>query len=201
MAGSHKLIGEFLQRREPAGCSYMRLFWYAHWVYNGIAALGLGRSGRTPMEVVQAAPCRAGDVLIMHPFLVHSASLNYSTEMRLAFNLGVRWRSDDANELLDMEALVRAYRRGERLAPLQRSLAAIASHSWYRAPGGASVCDRLCFKRQIAEGWPASEDAAAAERGRDGAEGQPAGRRELTRRLAAMKGGDDEKARGLLSSR
>ena len=59
VAGSHKLIGEFLQRREPAGCSYMRLFWYAHWVYNGIAALGLGRSGRTPMEVVQAAPCRA----------------------------------------------------------------------------------------------------------------------------------------------
>ena len=59
MAGSHKLVGEFLQRREPAGCSYMRLFWYAHWVYNGIAALGLGRSGRTPMEVVQAAPCRA----------------------------------------------------------------------------------------------------------------------------------------------
>ena len=137
----------------------------------------------------------------MHPFLVHSASLNYSTEMRLAFNLGVRWRSDDANDLLDMEALVRAYRRGERLAPLQRSLAAIASHSWYRAPGGASVCDRLCFKRQIAEGWPASEDAAAAERGQDGAGGQPAGRRELTRRLAAMKGGDDEKARGLLSSR
>ena len=59
MAGSHKLIGQFLQRREPAGCSYMRLFWYAHLVYNGIAALGLGRSGRTPMEVVQAAPCRA----------------------------------------------------------------------------------------------------------------------------------------------
>ena len=150
------------------------------------------------MEVVQAAPCRAGDVLIMHPFLVHSASLNYSTEMRLAFNLGVRWRSDDSNALLDMEALVRAYRRGERLAPLQRSLAAIASHSWYRAPGGASLCDRLCFKRQIAEGWPAS---TPGERGRDGAGGQPAGRRELTRRLAAMKGGDDEKARGLLSSR
>ena len=28
----------------------------------------------------------------MHPFLVHSASLNYSGDMRLAFNLGVRWR-------------------------------------------------------------------------------------------------------------
>lgn len=67
----------------------MNLFLRAHWIYNGIVALGCGKRS---MKVVQAAPCRAGDVLIMHPFLVHSASLNYSNDMRLAFNLGVRWR-------------------------------------------------------------------------------------------------------------
>ena len=76
----------------------MNLFRQAHWIYNAIVALGCGKGS---MEVVQAAPCRAGDVLIMHPFLVHSASLNYSKDMRFAFNLGVRWRRVTRNEIND----------------------------------------------------------------------------------------------------
>jgi hypothetical protein len=41
------------------------------------------------------------------PFLVHSASLNYSAEMRLAFNMGVKWKSDGASpaESLPAESL------------------------------------------------------------------------------------------------
>lgn len=85
-----QVMGRYLQKHDDnGGCSYMNLFRQAHWIYNAIVALGLGKGS---MKVVQAAPCCAGDVLIMHPFLVHSASLNYSNDMRLAFNLGVRWR-------------------------------------------------------------------------------------------------------------
>ena len=89
-------MGRYLQEHDSTGGgSYMNLFLRAHWVYNAVVALGCGKRS---MKVVQAAPCRAGDVLIMHPFLVHSASLNYSTDMRLAFNLGVRWRRGATNE-------------------------------------------------------------------------------------------------------
>ena len=86
-AGSHKVMGEFLRKQEPEGCSYMRLFYQAHYVcvpcssaarpgfctlrfsclpavrsFNAVCAMGFGRSR---MAVVQAAPCRAGDVLLM----------------------------------------------------------------------------------------------------------------------------------------
>lgn len=92
-----QVIGRYLQKHDAnGGCSYMSLFRQAHWVYNAIVALGCRKGS---MEVVQAAPCRAGDVLIMHPFLVHSASLNYSKDMRFAFNLGVRWRRVPRKEI------------------------------------------------------------------------------------------------------
>ena len=39
----------------------MKLFLQAHWVYNAVVAMGLGKSR---MTVVQAAPCKAGDVLV-----------------------------------------------------------------------------------------------------------------------------------------
>ena len=32
VAGSHKVMGEFLRKQEPEGCSYMRLFYQAHYV-------------------------------------------------------------------------------------------------------------------------------------------------------------------------
>ena len=60
----------------------------------------------------------------MHPFLVHSASLNYSTEMRLAFNLGVRWRSDDSNALLDMGGLDDTHHRRWAAGPQRQVPAA-----------------------------------------------------------------------------
>eukprot|EP01050_Picozoa_sp_SAG11_P000786 SAG11_NODE_27_length_23309_cov_10.579362_25_plen_135_part_00 len=67
----------------------MALFGLAHLLYNLAARFGL-----LPYSAEETAPARAGDVLLMHPFLVHSASPNYSREMRIAFNLGTRWRRD-----------------------------------------------------------------------------------------------------------
>ena len=56
-------------------------------------------------------------MLLMHPFLVHSASPNYSRQLRLAFNLGVRWLpggegSGEAAERLDPEELRRRHEAG-----------------------------------------------------------------------------------------
>ena len=43
--------------------------------------------------IVEAAPCDAGDVLLMHPFVVHSAGVAMNGHpLRIAFNMGVRWR-------------------------------------------------------------------------------------------------------------
>ena len=79
--------------------------------------------------------------------------MNYSTDMRLAFNLGVCWRDNGGDDVgaaaaapaeeaeadegagllvgkggqLDMERLVRAYKGGAELAPLPRTLAAFAA--------------------------------------------------------------------------
>ena len=44
----------------------------------------------------------------MHPFLVHSASLNYSNDMRLAFNLGTEWRQVPAKKKDDSGAVTGA---------------------------------------------------------------------------------------------
>jgi len=41
--------------------------------------------------IVEMAPCGAGDVLLMHPFLVHAAGIaEIGHPMRIAFNVGVR---------------------------------------------------------------------------------------------------------------
>ena len=46
--------------------------------------------------IVEVAPCEAGDVLIMHPFLVHAAGRvrNCDSTLRIAFNMGVRWNNN-----------------------------------------------------------------------------------------------------------
>jgi len=45
--------------------------------------------------IVEMAPCGAGDVLLMHPFLVHAAGIaEIGHPMRIAFNMGVRWTRD-----------------------------------------------------------------------------------------------------------
>jgi hypothetical protein len=42
--------------------------------------------------VIEMAPCDAGDVLLMHPFLIHGAGQAITGHpLRIAFNLGVKW--------------------------------------------------------------------------------------------------------------
>lgn len=42
--------------------------------------------------ITEMAPCNAGDVLLMHPFLVHSAGQAIRGHpLRIAFNMGVKW--------------------------------------------------------------------------------------------------------------
>lgn len=52
-------------------------------------------------DVVEVAPCEAGDVLVMHPFLIHSSGLHSRSgdPLRLAFNWGTRWREGDRPDL------------------------------------------------------------------------------------------------------
>jgi hypothetical protein len=43
-------------------------------------------------DTLQAAPCDAGDLLVMHPFLVHAASRNKDQNpVRVSFNMGTCW--------------------------------------------------------------------------------------------------------------
>eukprot|EP00553_Chaetoceros_curvisetus_P007507 CAMPEP_0204626144 /NCGR_PEP_ID=MMETSP0717-20131115/11799_1 /ASSEMBLY_ACC=CAM_ASM_000666 /TAXON_ID=230516 /ORGANISM="Chaetoceros curvisetus" /LENGTH=131 /DNA_ID=CAMNT_0051642015 /DNA_START=178 /DNA_END=573 /DNA_ORIENTATION=- len=43
----------------------------------------------------EIAPCCAGDILLMHPFLVHAAGFaDEGKPLRIAFNMGVRWTKD-----------------------------------------------------------------------------------------------------------
>jgi len=43
--------------------------------------------------ITEIAPCDAGDVLLLHPFTVHAAGqTNAGHPLRIAFNMGVRWR-------------------------------------------------------------------------------------------------------------
>ena len=53
-------------------------------------------SKKVPKEnIEQAAPCEAGDILVLHPFVIHSASRNISSsKLRITFNMGIRWKSE-----------------------------------------------------------------------------------------------------------
>ena len=53
-------------------------------------------SKKVPRDYIeQAAPCKAGDILILHPFVIHSASRNISSsKLRITFNMGIRWKSE-----------------------------------------------------------------------------------------------------------
>jgi hypothetical protein len=104
LPGSHRTVARWLAGREHGkggaggggagagadganhgGAAYMQLFWRAHRVANACGS-------RARMR--EAAPCEAGDVLLMSPFLVHSASANRRLEWRVAFNLGCSWEQD-----------------------------------------------------------------------------------------------------------
>ena len=49
--------------------------------------------GRVWPDVREIAPCRAGDVLLLHPLVVHAAGFhtNPSADRRITFNMGVKW--------------------------------------------------------------------------------------------------------------
>lgn len=43
--------------------------------------------------IVEIAPCEVGDILLMHPFLVHTAGLaSLGHPLRVSFNVGLRWK-------------------------------------------------------------------------------------------------------------
>jgi len=51
-------------------------------------------------DIIEAAPCKAGDILVLHPFVIHCASVNtIGNCVRLTFNMGTRWSNSYA--LLD----------------------------------------------------------------------------------------------------
>ena len=53
--------------------------------------------------IVEMAPCGAGGVLLMHPFLVHAAGIaEIGHPMRIPFNMGVRWTTRDVHVGSDM---------------------------------------------------------------------------------------------------
>jgi len=70
--GSHKYIGALLKQREPEGIPYKELFDIAN-----------DNSGNF---IVEEATGRAGDVLWMHPFLIHARSPNTGQDVRIAAN-------------------------------------------------------------------------------------------------------------------
>lgn len=53
-----------------------------------------------PIDLIEEiAPCNAGDVILIHPFLIHSAGLAKSgNPIRIAFNMGVKWKQDMRND-------------------------------------------------------------------------------------------------------
>ena len=98
VSGSHRAVARLLAAHPRGGLHYMRLFVEAHLVA-WRAALLSGRAGRPrpagPRQAIEdtaAGGVAPGDVLLMHPLLVHSSSENYTGAVRLAFNVPVRWR-------------------------------------------------------------------------------------------------------------
>lgn len=84
---SHLVVMKELYCHLPSGLNKEELNRFAHEV---------GRSEKR----LQAAPCKAGDLLVMHPFLVHAASRNKDQNpVRVSFNMGTCW-TDKKQSLL-----------------------------------------------------------------------------------------------------
>ena len=84
---SHTVVMRELWNRLPGGLDKKEL--------NKLAIeIGTKENG------LQAAPCKAGDVLIMHPFLVHAASRNtVQNPVRISFNMGTCWTKEKSSLL------------------------------------------------------------------------------------------------------
>jgi len=62
-------------------------------------------------DIVEVAPCSAGDILLLHPFIAHSAGRNRRKvirkmksdidNFRLTFNIGTKWNEDTVLSILD----------------------------------------------------------------------------------------------------
>ena len=79
--GSHIKIMKELSRAEE-GISYQDLTSLSEHIANNC----------NDSEKTVAAPSSAGDILVIHPFLVHASSGNaVNNRVRVTFNMGVRW--------------------------------------------------------------------------------------------------------------
>lgn len=58
-----------------------------------------------PDELIkEIAPCDVGDILLMHPFLIHSAGqTSKGHPIRIAFNMGVRWKRKPVVPIVENE--------------------------------------------------------------------------------------------------
>ena len=92
LCGSHVNIARKLHAKEKEGIDKNKLNEYCEEL-----------SKTWPKEsIMEVSPCNAGDVLLLHPFLVHSAGWNtrqvVKVDMiiedcfRLTFNIGTRWK-------------------------------------------------------------------------------------------------------------
>lgn len=85
LRGSHTFVARALNRRTVTG-GFSR--------FCGAIARAWGEN-----DVVDVAPCAAGDVVVLHPLVVHSSSLNTGGPVRVTFNVAARWKGDH----LDLE--------------------------------------------------------------------------------------------------
>eukprot|EP00928_Gymnodinium_smaydae_P061995 TRINITY_DN45946_c0_g1_i1.p1 TRINITY_DN45946_c0_g1~~TRINITY_DN45946_c0_g1_i1.p1 ORF type:complete len:357 (+),score=33.76 TRINITY_DN45946_c0_g1_i1:39-1073(+) len=104
VSGSHLVVARLLKRRQ--GLAYMTLFLVSH-IISLLARVQhfLPRcfccKSFPQLTIDEVAPCEPGDVLFLHPFLVHSSTENvYGQSMRIATNIHVGWTDD-----IDLDAL------------------------------------------------------------------------------------------------
>lgn len=80
LPGSHHYMAQLLHQNREQGLSKA-------------VTQDLGKLGRAWTTRKEIAPCHGGDVLILHPLLVHAAGFHTNGAMakRITFNLGTKW--------------------------------------------------------------------------------------------------------------
>jgi len=98
LSGSHYETAKLLLRSEPYGVSYIHKFIHAHlqaWF------------GPEQCRISELPELEAGDVLIMHRLLVHTAAPNYTAMTRIGFNLPIKFK--EKNILKEIRATLDAH--------------------------------------------------------------------------------------------
>ena len=80
LEGSHFTIAETISKAEPNGMTYMQLFRKAHYLMPFYSNKG----------VKEVAPASAGDVVLMHPFMVHAVTQNFRNVPRIAIKKDIQ---------------------------------------------------------------------------------------------------------------